>query len=180
LDKIPGFFIVTSCYNRLPAGDILPSPGAVICIMNATNINTLNTFNMKTRTIVLGVVVAVISTLSVSRARAQGVEQPAVKVIPTGEKDVIKLIYGYDSQQSVDVKFMDANGIIGNDKIKGKSFEGGFSKKYKVTRESGDAFWVEVTSPELSVIYKMTAAANGKWAAQLEKTTYNYAVVASR
>lgn len=127
---------------------------------------------------IAGVLVAIVASLSVNQAAAQ-TAAPAVKVIPTSNKDVIKLIYGYDAEQ-VDIKFSDASGIITSDRVKGKNFEGGFNKKYRVERNTNNDFWIEVSSADLAVTYRMTAGANGKWTAQLEKTTYNYPVVASK
>ncbi len=132
---------------------------------------------MKTKTIILGVVVAAISTFTISNAKAQS-QEPAVKIVSTIDQDVIKVIYGYDTNEAVEVKFINADGILKTDKINGNAFSGGFLKKYNVEKMQGSAFWVEVESPELSVTYKMTIAKNGKWSAQLEKTTYNYPIVA--
>ncbi len=131
---------------------------------------------MKTKTIILGVVVAAISSFTISKAKAQ-VQEPAVKIVSTTDHDLIKVIYGYDTNEAVEVKFITADGIVKTDKIYGKSFSGGFLKKYNVEKMQG-GFWVEVESPELTVTYKMTTAKNGKWSAQLEKTTYNYPIVA--
>jgi hypothetical protein len=130
---------------------------------------------MKTKTIILGVVVAAISTFTISKAKAQ---EPAVKIVSTIDHDVIKVIYGYDTNEAVEVKFINAEGLLKTDKISGKDFKGGFLKKYNIEAMRGSAFQVEVESPELSVTYKMTTAKNGKWSAQLEKTTYNYPIVA--
>lgn len=132
---------------------------------------------MKTKTIILGVVVAAISTFTISKAKAQS-QEPAIKIVSTIDHDVIKVIYGYDTNEAVEVKFINADGILKTDKINGKTFSGGFLKKYNVEKMQGGAFWVEVESPELTVTYKMTTAKNGKWSAQLEKTTYNYPIVA--
>lgn len=135
---------------------------------------------MKTKAILLGVVVAALSALTLSEAKAQGTEQPAVRVVSSNQDNIIKLIYGYDSEKTVDVRFLDGNGTIVSDKIQGKSFEKGFIKKYKVELSKRNDFWVEVTNTELSVTYRMSKGEDGKWAAQLEKATYNYPVVASK
>jgi hypothetical protein len=132
---------------------------------------------MKTKTIIFGVVIAVISTLTISKGNAQA-QEPAVKIVSTIQPDVIKVIYGYDSRESVEVKFTNAEGLLTTDKISGKDFKGGFLKKYNVQAMSGNAFWIDVTSPELSVTFKMTTGKNGKWSAQLEKTTYFNPIVA--
>lgn len=134
---------------------------------------------MKTKAILLGVVVAALSAMTLGEAKAQGNEQPSIRVVSSNQDDIIKVIYGYDSEK-VEVKFLDGAGLITSDKIQGKTFDKGFIKKYKVERIKGGDFWVEVKSTELSATYRMRKDENGKWAAQLEKATYNYPAVASK
>jgi hypothetical protein len=148
----------------------------VICSVEQKN-KKLKTTNMKTRILVFGAVVAAISTLAVSKSKAQG-QSPEIRIISTNERDLIKLIYNYETSKAVDVKFTDADGFVKVDKISGKDFKKGFLKKYDVEKMRGNAFWIEITSEELSATYKMVSAKNGKWSAQLEKTTYNYPTVA--
>jgi len=133
---------------------------------------------MKTKMLILGVVVAAISTFMISRAEAQENPLPAVKIISTDRTDEVKLIFGYDSRIPVTVMFSNDKGIFFQDKIKGENLDKGFSKRYQLSPTPGNDVWVEVTSHELSVIYRMSVAKNGKWLAQLEKTTYHYPVVA--
>lgn len=133
---------------------------------------------MKTRTLIFGMVIAVISTLTISTARAQ--DQPAVKVVPGLEKNTIKVIYAYNTAESVDVKFLTGDGLFEQDNINGKNFEGGFIKKYNLESLKGGTFWIQVDSPELSVTFKMIPSSKGKWTAQLEKTTYNHTALAKR
>ncbi len=134
---------------------------------------------MKTKMLILGVVVAALSTIMVSRAQAQDNMLPAVKIIPTDLNDVVKVIYGYDTRMPVTVKFLGDEGVFFQDKIKGENLEKGFVKKYRLPREAGSDLRVEVSSSELSVIYKMEPTRNGKWVAQLEEITYHYPVVAA-
>ncbi len=133
---------------------------------------------MKTKTLVLGVLVAALSMFAVSPVHAQDNPLPAVKIIPTDLTDVVKIIYGYDTRMPVTVKFLGDDGVFFQDKVKGEDLKKGFSKKYKMPHTPGSDIWVEVSSNELSVIYKMAISKEGKWIAQLEKTTYNYPVVA--
>jgi hypothetical protein len=135
---------------------------------------------MKTKTLILGVVIAVISALTVSHAKAQDGQLPAVKIIPTDEQDVIKVIYGYDSREPVTVTFLGEDGIFFQDRVQGENLSNGFSKKYKVRPVPGKEIRVEVSSTELSVKYLLTVSRNGTWTAQLETTTYNYPVVAMK
>lgn len=133
---------------------------------------------MKTRILVLGLAVAALSVLSVKVSKAQNLAEPAVKVLNANQNQ-LKVIYGYSSSQEVEVKFVGSEGIIETDRISGKDFGAGFIKKYDVRKLKGKAFSVEIDSKELSVTYKLTPAKDGKWLAQLEKTTFNYPVVAS-
>ncbi len=134
---------------------------------------------MKTKMLILGVVVAALSTIMVSRAQAQENMLPAVKIIPTDLNDVVKVIYGYDTRMPVTVKFLGDEGVFFQDKVKGENLENGFVKKYRLPHEAGSDLRVEVSSSELSVIYKLETAKNGKRIAQLEEITYHYPVVAA-
>jgi len=136
-----------------------------------------NSTVMKTKILVAGVMVAIASAFTIGRAHAQS--EPAVKVYATGSEE-IKLIFGYDSPGSVEVKFLSGNDVIGRDRINGKSFDGGFTKKYRLLQGKNNNLRLEISSPEISVTYALTAGADGRWKAQLEQSTFNYPVVASR
>ncbi len=132
---------------------------------------------MKTKTIIFGIVIAAISSISIS-VKAQ-VNQPEIRIVPVDDPDVIKLIYGYNNKKVVEVTFTEANNTtILTDKINGNNIKGGFQKKYNMRNLTVDEFWVEVTSSDLSARYKVAHDKNGRWSAQLEKTTYNYPIVA--
>jgi hypothetical protein len=133
---------------------------------------------MKTKTLQFGLVIAIIGTLTISSAQAQ--DEPAVKIVPGNELNTIKLIYGYESTKSVQVNFLTIDGLFEADKIDGRNFQTGFIKKYNVEALRGRIFWVQLDSPELSVIFKMTPSSNGKWATQLEQTIYNHTLLAKR
>lgn len=133
---------------------------------------------MKTSTLIFGMVIAIISTLTIGTAHAQ--DEPAVKVVPGHEKNTIKVIYAYNTAESVDVKFVTDKGLFEKDNINGKDFKGGFIKKYNLESLKQSTFWVEVDSKELSVVFKMIPSKDGKWTAQLEKTTYNHIALAKR
>lgn len=135
---------------------------------------------MKTKTLILGVVIAVVSALTVGHAKAQDGQLPAVKIIPTEDSDVIRLIYAYDSREPVTVAFLNEDGIFFEDKVQGENLATGFIKKYKLRPTPGHDIRVEVSSLELSVTYRLMVSKNGTWTAQLETTTYNYPVVAMK
>lgn len=132
---------------------------------------------MKTKTIIFGIVIAAISSISIT-TKAQ-LNQPEIRIVPVIDPSVIKVIYGYDTKESVIVTFTQSdNRTILTDKIDGNDINGGFQRKYNMRKLKDDEFWVEVSSPELSARYKVAHDKNGKWSAQLEKTTYNYPIVA--
>lgn len=133
---------------------------------------------MKTKMILFGVMVAAVSAITVRTAQAQAPAEPAVKVVPILHEDAVKVIYGYESNKSVEVKFYSADRNINNDLIRGKSFKKGFIKRYSLENLKGESFWVDVVSPEVSVTYLVTSK-DGKWSTQLERTTFNYQLLAS-
>lgn len=131
---------------------------------------------MKTKFIIAGL--AVVLSLAFVSASAQTVE-PAVKIIPAAQPGVFKVIYAYDTNQAVKVKFFNKSGLLELDNVRPEKFSNGFSKKYDVSNiESGD-FWVEVASSNVSVTYKMTKSKSKKtYQPILESTTYNNALAA--
>ncbi|HLZ15488.1 MAG TPA: hypothetical protein VKQ08_00515, partial [Cyclobacteriaceae bacterium] len=82
---------------------------------------------MKTKAIICGMVVAAISTFVISGARAQG-DIPAIKIIPTDQNDVIRVIYAYSGKSPVAIKFLNSRGLVFEEKLAGKDIENGFSK----------------------------------------------------
>lgn len=122
--------------------------------------------------------IALLSALSLSQSNAQSLGQEFVTVVPNAKQDLIKVIYNYDGHESVDVKFIDSDGLIVKDKICGNSFDHGFAKNYKVQRQKRDDFRVVVSNPELQVSYKLTMDKSGNWIAQFEKATQSRLVAA--
>lgn len=132
---------------------------------------------MKTKTIIFGIAIAAISSISIT-TKAQST-QPEIRIVPVTDPSAIKVIYGYDTKETVKVTFMQAdNKTILTDKIDGNDINGGFQRKYNMRKIEDNEFWVEVSSTELSARYKVSHDKNGRWSAQLEKTTYNYPIVA--
>ncbi len=135
---------------------------------------------MKTRTIIIASVVALFS-VSFSSANAQQAGEPSVKILPTDQKGVLKVLYVSDTDQPVEVKFLTKEEVLTSDKIKGTAFQNGFSKKYDVRNITSRNFWIEVSSPSLTVTYKMTESKDRKsYVPILEKTTYNTLVAANK
>ena len=135
---------------------------------------------MKTRTIIIASVMTLFSA-SFFGASAQQAGEPPVKILPTAEQGVLKVLYAYDTDQAVEVKFLNEDGVLTRDKIKANTFQNGFSKKYDVRNISSRNFWIEVSSPSLMVTYKMTESNDRRaYVPILEKTTYNTLVAANK
>jgi hypothetical protein len=126
--------------------------------------NTKTNNSMKTKIIIAGVIVAAVSVMTLRNAQAQDQQDPSVKIIPTTQKDVIKVIYAYNSEEVVSVKFSNREEELKTDKISPKEFDGGFSKKYNVEKMDDKPFWVEISNSALTVTYRMKSQ-NGKWSA---------------
>ena len=133
---------------------------------------------MKTRSIILAAL-AFVCSASVATFAQSGAE-PAIKVLPSNQKGVIKVLFVYDSDQSVDVKFYSEGELVGADRIKAKTFQKGFTKKYDISNISSTNFKVEVESADVSVIYQILESHGSmSYDPQLLRTTYNHPLTAS-
>ena len=133
---------------------------------------------MKTQSIILA---GLLMISGIVAAQAQEINEPAVKILPTTKRGIIKVLYAYNSGQSVLVKFFNEDGVLLTDKIKGKEFNNGFIKKYDVRNIATETFFVEISSETMSFIYKLTASADGKdLTPVLENASYKYPAVAAR
>ena len=104
---------------------------------------------------------------------AQVGSEPAVKILPSIDKSIFKVLFAYSSEKSVDIKFFDENGLLGSDRIKGKNFGQGFLKKYDLSSVKSKSFNIEIASENVDVVYKMVESKDHKtFVPQLEKTTY--------
>src|SRR6478735_5266892 len=132
---------------------------------------------MKTKSAILAFAF-VLSTAFASLAQTKG--EPAIKVLPTNQSGVIKVLFAYDSDKPVTVKFYSDGKLVGTDKIKGKSFSKGFSKRYDVSHISDSNFRVEVESENVTVTYQILESQGTlSYDAQLLQTTFNYPLTAS-
>ncbi|MFZ5970599.1 MAG: hypothetical protein ACOYXA_03310 [Bacteroidota bacterium] len=132
---------------------------------------------MKTRTLLT--VAAFAAALLISTGtNAQLSVEPQVKVIPTSERGIIKVVYAQPTSHAVDVKFIDNTGVFLTDRIQSHISEKGFIKRYNMARLKGETYTIELSSPEMTVTYQLKESANQKWYAVLTSTTYNHALVA--
>lgn len=130
---------------------------------------------MKTRVVLAGMIVAALGAFTVS---AQSLDEPAIKILPASEQGKLKLLYARDTEKAVKVEFIGENGLLQSDRINAGSFEKGFIKKYDVSRIKEKNFWIEVSSGDLKVRYKMVAK-DKSFVPYLEQTTYNHPMVAA-
>ena len=131
---------------------------------------------MKNRsTIVAGLIVLLSTVFFASNAQST---TPAIKVLPTTNEGVLKLLVVGAIDDAVDVKFYNDEGLIGSDVI--KAIPEGFNKKYDVRQIMNSGFTMEVTAEGTSVTYKLVKS-KGKMIPSLAKetTTYTYPIVAS-
>jgi hypothetical protein len=123
----------------------------------------------------------ILFAIPVAIAHAQQVTEPPVKILPTTEKGILKVLYAFDMDKSVEVKFFDKDRVLVLDRIKGKSQSNGFTKKYDVRNLKSEDLWVEISSPSIDVTYKLILSADGHtYEPLLEKTTYNHLMVAAK
>ena len=80
-----------------------------------------------TSTIVAGLLVAALS-FAVVTSNAQTANEPAVKILPTNQEGILKVLYAYDTDQSVEVTFFNEGGLITADKIKPAKDQHGFKE----------------------------------------------------
>jgi hypothetical protein len=133
---------------------------------------------MKIQTIIAaGLVVIASTTFS---AQAQTAMSPAIKVLPTTEAGVVKILFVYESNKPVEVRFSNESGVLKRDFIQSKQFANGFLKKYDVGGIDTKNFKIEVIAENVSVVYQLTESKKGKtYTSFLESTTYKQPLVAS-
>ncbi|MFY8036300.1 MAG: hypothetical protein ACOVMQ_03980 [Cyclobacteriaceae bacterium] len=132
---------------------------------------------MKIQTIIAAFAVIAVTAIT---AQAQSELSPAIKVLPSAEEGVVKILYAYETTKPVEVRFSNESGVLKTDRVKPSSFAHGFIKKYDVSGIDTKKFKVEVISENVSVTYLITESKNSKgFTPRLESTTYNQSLVAS-
>src|SRR5882724_6119232 len=133
---------------------------------------------MKKSAIVTGFVIILATIFSNTQAQT---EIP-VKILPSAQAGLIKILFVHENLQSVQVKFYNSNGLYTLDFIDKNTFQSGFLKRYDISKVESEDFWIEISLADLSVTstYKMTKSKDKKtYEPQLEQTVLNYSVVAS-
>jgi hypothetical protein len=132
---------------------------------------------MKLKLVMMMIAMAAFSAIKV---KAQQPDESRIKVLKTEKPGVLKLVHALQIEDGVTVDFMTDEGIVSTDEIKG-SFPKGLSKRYDV-RKLDKEFWMEISTPRLSVTYHIIRSNDGKtFTSNLEKAVYKYdVIVASR
>lgn len=132
---------------------------------------------MKLKLVTMVIAIVAFSAINV---KAQQPDESRIKVLMTEKSGVLKLIHALQIEDGLTVNFITDDGVISTDEIKG-SFPKGLSKRYDVRRIDKD-FWMEVSTPRLSVTYHIIPSSDGKkFTSNLEKAVYKYdVIVASR
>lgn len=105
-------------------------------------------------------------------------EEAAVRILPSTEKGILKILYAYDIDNAVEVNFFSEEAILSSDKVRKDTYPHGFLKKYDVRQLKSGSFWVEVSSPTVSVTYKLTKSNDNTITSSLEKTIFTRDLVA--
>lgn len=115
---------------------------------------------MKTKFTLLAIV-TLVAVASVSRA--QTLPEERVKILPTSLAGTIKLHYAMEVNEPLEITFFDMrHNVIGKDLIKGAQFPHGVSKRYNVSNISKDDFWIQVSSPQHVVTYRIVPSKDKK------------------
>jgi len=120
-----------------------------------------------------GMVVLLSTVFFASNAQSAN---PEIKVLPTAKEGIVKLLVVGASNEAVDVRFYNVDGLVESDAIKSETE--GFNKRYDVRQIIDPGFTMEVTASGTSVTYKL-AKSKGKLVPYLVKTTLTYPMVAS-
>jgi hypothetical protein len=135
---------------------------------------------MKTSSIITaGLFILFATSFTAVNARQSGGEPP-VKILPTTQQGILKVLYAAETGKSVDVRFFNKDKVLGFDKIKGDHNFNGFIKKYDISRLKSENFWIEISSASMDVTYKIIPLEDGTFTPILEKTTYNHPLVAAK
>ena len=106
--------------------------------------------------------------------------EPTVKILPSNNRGLIKVLYVVDTESSVDIKFYNDEGFIDSDRVKAGSFYKGFIKRYDVSQINSKNYWIEISNADLSVTYSIVRSLDKRsFACVREKTTYRQPVVYS-
>ncbi len=129
---------------------------------------------------IIGIVTSISSMLYAQPISAQSRTAAFVKILPTTQSGVIKVLHAQESESPVLIKFTTQDGEVGQDQVVRSKYEKGFTKKYDVSKIQGKDFWIEVTTAETSVTYHIVTDKKKKtFDAYLEKISYDHTVASN-
>lgn len=88
---------------------------------------------------------------------------PVARILPSGDRGLLKLLYYNPGEKSVQITFYDATGIIFRERLKSYQFKNGFVKNYDVRNLKDGIYWVEISDSELSVKYQVSFEEDKMW-----------------
>src|SRR5689334_14128304 len=106
---------------------------------------------MKSKSILLFVGLLVCATII---ANAQSTDDSRIKILRTEKPGVIKILHAIQTDETVTVRFINEDGIVGEDKINGE-FPKGVLRRYDLTKIFNKNFRIEVKSENVDVTYKV-------------------------
>jgi hypothetical protein len=122
-----------------------------------------------------------VATMIAFSAGAQESDASHVKLLPSRDGSVIKLLFAMKTQETVDVKFFADGGMVKRDRISGGPYEKGVMKRYDVSGINHKDYWVEVTSGNLKITYRVRPSRDRKtFSPQLESATFTNIAVAAK
>lgn len=96
-------------------------------------------------------------------AQDQQSNQTGAKILPSGEKGLVKLLYVNPREKQVSVNFYGEKGLLFNEKIKTHQFKNGFIKYYDLKSLKPGKYWIEIADSEMLVKYEMTFTDSTMW-----------------
>lgn len=133
---------------------------------------------MKTKISIIASAIVMLAGFFTS-VQAQSSDEPIIKILPSNQPGLLKILYVHDTDQSVEVKFYNDEGLIAYDKIDAGTFSKGFLKRYDVSRISSERFKIEITDDNRSMRYSVIGSDDNTYTCVYESTTYLQPVVAS-
>lgn len=122
-----------------------------------------------------------VATMMAFSVNAQVSEGSRVKILPSGDEGVIKLLFAMKTDETVDVKFYADGGMVKSDRITGGPYEKGLMKRYDVSAIDDRDYWVEVTSANIKVTYRVHPNRDRKtFTPHLESVIFTNAALAKR
>ena len=132
---------------------------------------------MKTKIFIVAATIVMLAVLSTS-VQAQSLNEPIIKILPSNQPGLLKILYVHDTDRSVDIKFYNDEGLISSDRIKGGTFKRGFLKRYDVSRINSERFRIEISDESRSLWYTVVGADDNKtYTCVYERTTYLQPIV---